>query len=582
MGVVNGQAVDQAVTNPAFLDADQDDTASGIITLANTQPASGATITNTQGTLNSLLDTTGATETVPATAYSGAPASTVTPGDDHELAIVALASKFDPTTGHTHDGTAGNGGPIPAASIASVPLKGYYQQGTNLTGVTGTSHDVTTELSGKSQSSGPTVTGLPTVAPQNRVILRQSTGTEAGDAFTDGLGNEVFGRVTYSSPNWTLSFYVNIAGSEIAYSFTGSNAVTWYYQELFNPLSGAPVYSELATIPSDNVTADVVDATVSVAGKVTLSGSTPPAIASTGSAGTANATVANADHTHDGVGSLGIFAVVGTPLKGAVELEQGSNVTMTYNSGRIRIASVSGGSGSLINAFQEVPSGTVDGVNAVFTLTQTPQTADALQVFVDGVLRNKTTSWTISGNTITFTAGNIPSTGQSVYAFYAGDSVKAVQETPTGTIDGVNDTFTLSSTPINATSLLVYIDGIEIDASEWTLTGPTLVFDPGAIPSTGQNLYCFYLTAGVPVGMFAGSQYFVEQVTLNPAQAAAKQVTLTYTPAVANQVTLDVIEGGPQFYGDDFTVSGSVLGWNGLGLDGILASGDKLRICYLY
>jgi hypothetical protein len=219
-------------------------------------------------------------------------------------------------------------------------------------------------------------------------------------------------------------------------------------------------------------------------------------------------------------------------------------------------------------------------VNANFTLSQAPQTDDALQVFVDGILRPKTTAWTTSGTTLTFTAGNIPLTGQSVYTFYAGDTVKSVQEVPSGTVDSVNTVFTLTSAPVNAMGLLVYKDGLEVDTSEYILSSSTITFS--VAPPIGSLIYAFYLTAGAPVAMFTGATYYVEYVTLTGPQATAKQVTLTYSPLTPAHTLLDVIGGGPQYFSSDFTVSGAVLSWNGLGLDGILASGDQLRIVYLY
>jgi hypothetical protein len=87
-----------------------------------------------------------------------------------------------------------------------------------------------------------------------------------------------------------------------------------------------PVYSEFASIPSDNTTASVVDATTAVKGKVLLPVSAPPAIATTGTAGTPNATVATADHTHAGVGS--VVKQGSTPRLGALTLQEGSGVTI--------------------------------------------------------------------------------------------------------------------------------------------------------------------------------------------------------------------------------------------------------------
>jgi hypothetical protein len=50
----------------------------------------------------------------------------------------------------------------------------------------------------------------------------------------------------------------------------------------------------------------------------------------------------------------------------------------------------------------EVPSGTVNGSNVTFTLSQTPIENDAVLVFLDGLKQKQTTDYSISGTTITF------------------------------------------------------------------------------------------------------------------------------------------------------------------------------------
>lgn len=65
----------------------------------------------------------------------------------------------------------------------------------------------------------------------------------------------------------------------------------------------------------------------------------------------------------------------------------------------------------------ETPSGTVNGSNTAFTLSQTPfDSNDAVQVFIDGIKRDRVTDWTISGTTITFVTA--PALGQSVRVNY--------------------------------------------------------------------------------------------------------------------------------------------------------------------
>lgn len=65
----------------------------------------------------------------------------------------------------------------------------------------------------------------------------------------------------------------------------------------------------------------------------------------------------------------------------------------------------------------ETPTGTVNGSNTAFTLSQTPfDSGDAVQVYLNGVKRDKTTDWTISGTTITFVTA--PALGQSIRVNY--------------------------------------------------------------------------------------------------------------------------------------------------------------------
>lgn len=72
-------------------------------------------------------------------------------------------------------------------------------------------------------------------------------------------------------------------------------------------------------------------------------------------------------------------------------------------------------SGDDVTMYSEIPSGTINGVNAVFTLTQVPLT---LILIRNGLTQIQGTSFNLSGNTITFTAGNIPQAGDSIAAFY--------------------------------------------------------------------------------------------------------------------------------------------------------------------
>jgi len=61
-------------------------------------------------------------------------------------------------------------------------------------------------------------------------------------------------------------------------------------------------------------------------------------------------------------------------------------------------------------------SGVIDGNNRLFTLTSIPNPSGSLLLFLNGINQIPGTSYTITGNTITFT--NPPATGGVLVAFY--------------------------------------------------------------------------------------------------------------------------------------------------------------------
>jgi hypothetical protein len=306
MGIVDGQAVDAANSNPAWLAAIVDDTALGIIGFANVAAVSGAAIVNTQALQNANRLATGADETddTVARTYSSAPGpvptGTLTDLEDHRVSLINLAKKYFGTSGgggHVHDGTDGEGAKIESVNLSSVPLSGVFVNAADLSTITGTSTVVTTELTGKSPSTGQTVLGVVVNAPNNKAILRHAAGgAQENTPIEDVDGDQVFGRVTEAAGVWTLTYFADKSGVETSHNFTGATDIRWYYQELYNSMDPAqwPVYSELAIIPSDNAAQDVPTATTTVQGKTQLATTAGADVTTAGAAGTANGTVANA------------------------------------------------------------------------------------------------------------------------------------------------------------------------------------------------------------------------------------------------------------------------------------------------
>lgn len=478
MGILNGEPVNAAYTNPAFLDRRLDDTAIGKYTLANTDPISGSSVTNIQRELNSEASFTGNTLN---SVYNNLPTyvnnDVGSANDSLRTRADALTGKFNSTTGHTHDGTTGQGPQISAANLANVPYRGYWLAGLDILGVTGSSVDVSSQMVGLTPNGGPTVIGVVTDPTNNKLPVVNASGPDENEHFHDSSGNLVYGRITYAASVWTLSFYVLVGNTETAYSFASSSDVRWYYQHIYNPMIYAPTYSELTYLPSENVTADVITATQALQGKVLLSSSAGSDIGSSGSIGTANATVANSDHTHRGVRSLAKQG--STQLFGDVTLSAGDQIILTQTGQNIEIK----GTGAL--GYQETPAGLVNGINTTFgPLTYLPSNADSIIVFIDSLAIEKT-NWTLSGNNIVFSS-NIPQTGQSVYVFYITSGIVPPPPVVTGILEVEYRTLsageitakqlTLTSTPVTGSKVIVDIigGGPQVYNVDYTVAGAVL------------------------------------------------------------------------------------------------------------
>jgi len=74
----------------------------------------------------------------------------------------------------------------------------------------------------------------------------------------------------------------------------------------------------------------------------------------------------------------------------------------------------------------------------------------------------------------------------------------------------------------------------------------------------------------------------IEYITVDATDISNKYTLLAQTPYAVTEVALDIIGGCAQIYGTDYTVSGTQLGWNGLGLDGVIAADDNIRVFYTY
>ena len=117
--------------------------------------------------------------------------------------------------------------------------------------------------------------------------------------------------------------------------------------------------------------------------------------------------------------NLNAYPAPQTPLSGteaivAAQTQSGvaKTVTMTLaQMGTYFIAGIA----NFVDA--ETPAGPINGVNTIFTLANTPL-SNSMHLFLNGVRQRPTTDYSVTGNTITYTSGAKPQTGDNHLADY--------------------------------------------------------------------------------------------------------------------------------------------------------------------
>jgi len=154
-----------------------------------------------------------------------------------------------------------------------------------------------------------------------------------------------------------------------------------------------------------------------------------------------------------------------------------------------------------------------------------------------------------------------------------------------GTGDGVQTQFTMSQAPSSPTNLFVHVNGLLVDKTTYTVSGRNLIFNSGSVPDSSADVMVVYIIqtgfSGQTVqSIGTGQVQKVETRTLTTSEVASGQLTLLRAPFDATAVLIDVIEDGPQAYGTDYSVSGNVISWSGLGMAPAVGAGSILRIQY--
>ncbi len=147
----------------------------------------------------------------------------------------------------------------------------------------------------------------------------------------------------------------------------------------------------------------------------------------------------------------------------------------------------------------EAVAGSLNGSNAVFTLSHPPSPLGSLNLYRNGLLQSVGIDYSISSSTVTFLTPSIPKSTDVVTAYYriAGTALQANfvdYETPAGSIDGNNTTFTLLNPPNPGGSLKLYKNGVLLNPNfDYTLNGSNITFaSPAVTPQPGDILMASY------------------------------------------------------------------------------------------
>jgi len=186
-------------------------------------------------------------------------------------------------------------------------------------------------------------------------------------------------------------------------------------------------------------------------------------------------------------------------------LVAGSNVSIsTGSNGQITISASSSGGGSdaILSemSWMETPSGVIDGVNLVFTLSQSPSPINSLMLYVNGVLQSQglEKDYTISDNIVVMTS--TPVVGSQIVATYSYQRTPTAgtrtswMEVPGGVINGINNVYTLMNAPHPASALMLYYNGVlqrQGVGADYEISGGSSIVT-NFIPELGSNILAMY------------------------------------------------------------------------------------------
>lgn len=552
MSTFNGQIANAATFNSGYLSRLTDSDTIAVVGLANANPLSGTAITNIQREFNSHASFLGMAVNSLAGALPSWTNNDVGLGvDTLKARAEALTEAFNTGTGHNHDGSAGSGAPISALTLSSFNAFFAEFQTDTFASAVGLDDDVTAIFSALTPGGGPATVGVPTTAPYNRVELRTDPN---GDQIEEPGGKLVYGRLTESSGTWTLTYFYEAAGVETAYSLP-SQDIRLYWREVFDAATRPTFATDTGFIGSFDATADVVDAS-----------------------GTQRGVVSVGTQTFAGLKTFEDGAVFEKSI--SIEKEDvASAATITALSSANSFVKLTGATATELQGILSVSTAVRLVLYNASSATLTVKHQNAGASAANRIITPDGLDASVEANSSVEFLYDVSDSRWRVISTSGGGGGGVAYQELLGTGDNVTTSFgPLTNVPSDEDSIAVFVNGVMTENTEWSLSGADIVFTTA--PVMASTVYVYYLTNGSPTPMGPTGTQNVEYRTITAPEAAAESLTLSATPLSASIVMVDAIGGCAQEYAVDYTVSGTTLSWSGLGLAGLVA-GDKLRVNYL-
>ena len=282
------------------------------------------------------------------------------------------------------------------------------------------------------------------------------------------------------SPLSTSAKIYNGALSVLLVPTTTASAGT-YYQAIYNSNDGLVTWSEIWQVPPSPIPLNLSQVRQS-------SNQGGGSGGSTGGGGTGSGTIQFAT----------LPIAIGQVTNLSADLAS-INASLSSLTTQLNTLTLGSSTTNAIFVDAEIPTGTLNGTNATFSLANPPAPGGSLTLYRNGLIQSNNIDFSVSGATITFNPGSIPQAGDILQAYYrisgAGPTATfSDSEIPAGIIDGVNLTFTIATTPNPASSLKLYKNGVLLQLNgDYTLNGSTVTFVNATVaPQAGDKIVANY------------------------------------------------------------------------------------------